>query len=128
MLTFNHIHLRSTDPRRAAAWYVDMLGATIVRETESPAGVSLSLDIGDTRVNVAPQPPDQNLPRGSAEVHLGLEHFGLQTDDLEALLARLQTKGLEVLEPLRALPSGMKIVFVRAPDDVRIELMQVPPA
>ena len=128
MLALNHIHLRSTDPKTAADWYVEMLGATIVRETEGPAGVSVSLDIGGTRVNVAPQAPDQNLPRGSAEVHLGLEHFGLQTDDLEALLARLQTKGLEILEPLRALPTGMKIVFVLAPDDVRIELMQVPPA
>lgn len=128
MLALNHIHLRSTNPRKTAAWYVDMLGATIVRETDTPAGVSVSLDIGGTRLNVAPQPPDRILPRGSAEVHLGLEHFGLETNDLEGLLARLQPKGLEVLEPLRAVPSGMKIVFVRAPDDVRIELMQLPPA
>ena len=128
MLALNHIHLRSTNPRKAAAWYVDMLGATIVRETESPAGVSVSLDIGGTRVNVAPQPADQNLPRGSAEVHLGLEHIGLQSDDLDGLLARMQPKGMEVLEPLRTTPTGLKLVFVRAPDDVRIELMQLPPA
>ncbi|MSQ22484.1 MAG: VOC family protein [Dehalococcoidia bacterium] len=128
MLTLNHIHLRGTNPRKTAAWYVNMLGATIVRETETPAGVSLTLDIAGTRLNVASQPPGQHLPKGSAEVHLGLEHFGLQTDDLEGLLALLQPKGLEILEPLRALPTGMKIVFVRAPDDVRIELMQMPPA
>lgn len=128
MLALNHIHLRSTNPRKTAAWYVDMLGATIVRETEAPTGVTVGVDIGGTRLNVSSPAPDQNPPRGSAEVHLGLEHFGLQTDDLEGLLARLQPKGLEVLEPLRALPTGMKIVFVRAPDDVRIELMQVPPA
>ncbi len=127
MIALNHIHLRSTNTRKAAAWYVDMLGAVIVRETESPAGVSVALDIGGTRVNVAPQPLDQTIPKGSAEVHLGLEHFGMQTDDLEGLLARLKPRGLEILEPLRATPTGLKIVFVRAPDDVRIELMQVPP-
>ncbi len=128
MLTLNHIHLRCTNPKRTAAWYVDMLGAKIVRETETPAGATVTVEIGGTRLNVSSPSPDQKPPRGSAEVHLGLEHFGLQTDDLEGLLARLQTKGLEILEPLRTLPTGMKIVFVRAPDDVRIELMQVPPA
>lgn len=128
MLALNHIHLRCTNPKKTAAWYVDMFGAKIVRETESPAGLTVAVDLGGTRLNVSSPPPGQNLRRGSAEMHLGLEHFGLQADDLEGLLARLQAKGLEVLEPLRTMPTGMKIVFVRAPDDVRIELMQVPPA
>ncbi len=71
------------------------------------------------------------LPPGSADPHLGLEHFGLQTDDLDGQLA----KGRELLGPVRTVDSERyeralgepvaKIAYVRAPDDVRIELVQI---
>jgi len=124
MFALNHIHLKSTDPKKAAAWYVNMLGAKVVQEGATNVG----LDLAGVRVNIGSPQAGQNLPRGSADQHLGLEHFGLHTDDLEGLLARLQSQGLEILEPLRTVGSGLKIVFVRAPDDVRIELMQLPPS
>ncbi len=127
MLQLNHIHLRSHDPRKAARWYVEMLGAKVVRDTENQGAVTVGLDLAGTRINISSPPTGQDVPKGSADVHLGLEHFGLHTADLEQLLAKLSLKGLEVLEPLRTLESGMKTAFVRAPDDVRIELMQLPP-
>ena len=86
----------------------------------------IAIDVGGARINVSSPPPGQSLPRVSANLHLGLDHFGLQTDDIVGLLASLQPKGLEILEPLRLVPSGARIAFVRAPDNVRIELMQVP--
>ncbi len=126
MLSLHHIHLRSTNPQKTVAWYVDMLGAKIVRETETQGAVMIAIDVGDTRINVSSPPPGQNLPRVSANLHLGLDHFGLQTDDIVGLLASLQPKGLEILEPLRTHSTGMKAMLVRAPDDVRIELLQMP--
>lgn len=126
MLALNHIHLRSPEPRKAATWYVEMLGAKIVRETETRGAVGVNMDIAGIRLNVSSPPPGERLPRGSAAPHLGLEHFGLQTEDLEGLLAQLQSKGVVVLEPLRTTESGLKLCFVQAPDDVRIELMQPP--
>lgn len=128
MLQLNHIHLKSTDPRKAAAWYVEMLGAKVIREAEIRGAFSVLLDISGLRVNIGAPLAGQSLPRGSADQHLGLEHFGLQSDDVEGLLARLKAKGVEVLEPMATVGSGTKIVFVRAPDDVRIELMQIAPS
>ena len=122
----NHIHLKATEPRKTAAWYVEMFGAEIVRDTENQGAVFLGLDMAGTRLSISSPAAGQSLPQGSADVHLGLEHYGLETDDLEGLMGRLQSGGVEVLEPLRALESGLKIAFVRAPDDVRIELMQLP--
>ena len=122
MFALNHIHLKSTDAKKAAAWYVNMLGAKLVQE----GATNMSLDLGGLRVNIASPQAGQNLPKGSADQHLGLEHFGLETDDLEGLLAQLKPKGLEILDPLRTVASGLKIVFIRAPDDVRIDLMQLP--
>ena len=118
MLAFNHIHLKSVELGKSAAWYVEKLGAEIVRETAT----SVALDLAGVRVSISGPPPGESLPRGSADPHLGLEHYAFQTDDLDALLAR----DLELLEPVRNLESGLKIAFIRAPDDVRIELMQPP--
>jgi len=54
---------------------------------------------------------------------LGLEHFGLHTDNLAALMATLQRRGVEVLEPMRQGRNGY-VSYVKAPDNVRIELQQ----
>ena len=127
MLALNHIHLKATDPRKTAAWYVEMFGAEIVRDTENQGAVFLAVDVAGIRLSISSPAAGQSLPQGSADVHLGLEHYGLETDDIEGLLARLQAGGVEVLEPLRTVASGLKIAFIRAPDDVRIELMQLSP-
>ncbi len=124
MLSLNHIHLKSQDPRKAAAWYVEMFGAEIVRETDTGGATTLGLDVAGVRLNISSPPPGEALSLGSADPHLGLEHYAIQSDDLEALLAVLEPKGLELLEPFRVADSGAKIAFVRAPDDVRIELIQ----
>ncbi len=127
MIAFHHIHLRSPDPRKTAAWYVEMLGAKIVQETEALGALNENIDLAGTRLVIGSLFYGQELPRGSVDRHLGLEHFGLQTDeDLEQLLTRLQSKGVEILDPLRRMGSGGGFAFIRAPDDVRIELMQLP--
>ncbi len=54
---------------------------------------------------------------------MGLEHFGLRTDDLEGLVSKLQAQGVEVLEPIREGRNGT-ICYIKAPDNVRIEIQQ----
>ncbi len=46
-------------------------------------------------------PPGEELPAANPDPHMGLEHFGLRTDDLEGLVSKLQAQGVEVLEPIR---------------------------
>ena len=69
--------------------------------------------------------------RGSLKIHLGVEtdfrparkaHPALLVDDLEALIARLKARGVEVLEdaPLE----GYVRVYVADPFGNRIELME----
>jgi catechol 2,3-dioxygenase-like lactoylglutathione lyase family enzyme len=113
-------------PHKAAAWYVEMFGAKIV--TDMPAMVILELPGSGAKLGIS---AEAGLPRDSADRHLGLEHFALDTDDVDKLLA----KGLELLEPVRVLDSEQmekaiglpveKIAYIRAPDDVRIELVQL---
>ncbi len=88
-------------------------------------GPSVAIDIGGTRINIMGAPPGEKLPAANPDPHLGLEHFGLRTDDLEGLVSKLQAQGVEVLEPIREGRNGT-ICYIKAPDNVRIEIQQYP--
>ena len=62
---------------------------------------------------------------GDATVHWGIEHFGLNVDDMDAELERLKGFGAEVMEGPIDVDNGPRIAFIKAPDDVRIELLQL---
>lgn len=121
----NHIHIKAQDARQTAQWYVENFGARIGDEVNTNGILTLRTDLGGVRINIT-EPPSDGLPSGTSEPHMGLEHFGIETDDLEGAINSLAGKGVKVLEPIRALPSGMRIAFVEAPDNVRLELMQSP--
>jgi catechol 2,3-dioxygenase-like lactoylglutathione lyase family enzyme len=125
MFRVNHIHLKAPNPKRTAQWYVDMFGAKVVGEGQGLGGSqTVRLDIDGLRINVTSAPAGQTLPEGTAEPHYGLEHFGFDTDDIEGVTARLQAHGTEVLLPITTIPSGVKIAYLKGPDNVRIELVQ----
>lgn len=125
MFRVNHIHLRSPDPRKTAQWYVENLDARIVGEGQGLGGsLAMRMELGGAAVNVSGSPTGQPLPDGSAEYHWGLEHFGLDTDDIAGTLERLQSRGVEVLLPTTTMASGSQIAYIKAPDNVMIELVQ----
>ena len=65
-------------------------------------------------------------PAGSDGARWGLEHFAIESDDIEADIARLQKLGARLQEgPLMA-PNGVRFAFLGVPDGVRVELVQLP--
>ena len=125
MFRVNHIHLRSPDPRSTAQWYVDNLNAKILGEGKGLGdSLAIRMELGGASVNVSGSPTGQPLPDGSADYHWGLEHFGLDTDDIAGSLARLQSNGVEVLLPVTQMTSGSQIAYIKAPDNVMVELVQ----
>ncbi len=54
----------------------------------------------------------------------GEDHFGVEVDDLDEVAADLKKRGVVFgMEP-RDFGPGLRIAFVRGPDNVRIELME----
>ena len=45
---------------------------------------------------------------------------------MDAEIDRLKGFGAELMEGPTQVPNGPRIAFIRAPDDVRIELLQLP--
>lgn len=71
----------------------------------------------------------EKLPEGdplpaAIETRVGVDHFGVAVDDMDAAVTDLKTKGVHfVVEPMQVRP-GVRIAYIEAPDKVRIELCE----
>ena len=120
--SYDHIHLRSLDPMATAQYFNEMFGAEIIESIQSDGQPRIDLDINGLTIFIAKA--DEDTPVGPVDPHLGLDHFGLRVDNLDEAAEDLKSKGAEFsTEPFQLRP-GVKIAFVRAPGDVRIELLE----
>ena len=79
-----------------------------------------------TKVNISEARTNEQMGPGDSVPHWGLEHFGINVDDLDAEIKRLEELGAVLMEGPIDVPNGPRIAFIKAPDDVRIEVMQLP--
>ncbi len=122
--TYDHIHLRTRDPQGMAEFFHDIFDAQIIESVQSDGVARTDLDIDGLRVFIAPVPADADMASGPREPHLGLDHFGFRVDNLDETVAELKRRGADIAVEPRTIRPGVRIAFVRAPDDVRIELLQ----
>ena len=122
----NHIHVKSKDPKKTADWFVEAFNVQIMSDTVRDFGdhFIVTQTEGGLAINISNERTGETLGPGDAKPHFGLEHFGFDTDDIDADLARLTSLGAEVQEGPIDLPDGRKIGFIAAPGDIRIELIQ----
>jgi lactoylglutathione lyase len=122
--SYDHIHLRTKDPEGMARYFEKMFDAKILESVQSDGQPRVDLDINGLMVFIAPVPADADLPASPRDPHLGLDHFGFRVDDVDEAVADLKKRGAEIAVEPRTIRPGVRIAFVRAPDDVRIELLQ----
>ena len=125
---FNHVHVKAPDPAKTANWYVTAFNFKIVSDTVRVSGDRfIRCETADgTVVNISGARTNEQMGGGDATVHWGIEHFGLNVDDMDAEIRRLEGLGAELMEGPIDVPNGPRIAFIKAPDDVRIELLQLP--
>ena len=120
---FDHLHVFCSDVDATERWFVEGLGATLV-ERRLSRGVRVSeLQLGGAQILIrAAREGEQLAPAGAR--HFGADHFGLRVVDVDATVAELRRRGVQIeVEPWDFGPT-MRIAFVKGPDDVRIELVQ----
>ena len=125
---FNHVHLKSPDPGETAGWYVKAFNFQIESDVVRPYGdrfIRCKTPDG-VAVNISGARTNEQMGDGDAVPHWGLEHFGVNVDDLDAEIERLSGLGAELMEGPIDVPNGPRIAFIKAPVDVRIELLQLP--
>lgn len=112
------VFVTSKDPKALVRWYRDVLGIAI----EPWGGAMLRYD--------APGHPPMlvwtAVREGSAQIAPSPREFMLDfaVDDLDAMVARLEAKGVKVLK--RTSDSTGKFAWILDPDGTKIELWQPP--
>jgi lactoylglutathione lyase len=119
----DHVHLRSPDPEATAGWYERMFGAEVIRSMQA-GKPRIDLMLGGLDVFIAAVPPgDGKTGAPPVSPYLGLDHIGLKVGGIDAAVAELKAKGAEfTMEPTTVRP-GVRIAFLRGPEQVTIELV-----
>ena len=122
----NHIHLKSNDPKATADWWVNAFNFTIDSDAVRESGDRFIRCVSENgiRVNISEPMEGQTFAPGDAGLRYGLEHFGLDSADLESDIARLESLGATLLGgPIEMSPT-VRIAFIEVPENVRVELIE----
>ncbi|OLD37580.1 MAG: hypothetical protein AUI57_10370 [Candidatus Rokubacteria bacterium 13_1_40CM_2_68_8] len=121
---YDHMHLRSRDVKKTADYYHRVFDATILESIQSDGRPRTDLDLNGLTIFIAPVSPEAAIPSAPTEPYVGLDHFGLRVENMDEAVAELKRRGARfTLEP-RTIRPGVRIAFVEAPDNVRIELLE----
>jgi len=121
---YDHMHLRSRDVKNTAEYYHRVFGATILESVQSDGRPRTDLDLDGLTIFIAPVPPDAAIQSAPAEPYIGLDHFGLRVENMDEAVAELKRRGARFKMEPRTIRPGVRIAFVEAPDNVRIELLE----
>ena len=121
--TWDHIHLRTTNPEATAAWYERMLGAEVIRTMQQGAS-RIDLKLGGANIFIAPVTAGDGVNPPPKTPYQGLDHFGLTVTGIDAIAADLKAKGVEFTREPTTVRPGTRVCFIRAPQGVSIELLE----
>ena len=111
------VFFRSPDPKELAAWYRDVLGIAI----EDWGGAALKTDAPGHPPVVVWGPFKADTQYFAPSTREFMINFAV--DDLDALLARIEAKGVKVLQRDDSDPSG-RFAWIVDPDGTKVELWQ----
>lgn len=121
IVSLNHVAIAVTDFDAASAFYRDVVGlpqAFAFREADGSPYLSYFQVNRNTFVElmgVTPQRP------------AGFVHFGLEVDDVDAVVKRLRARGVKVGDPGLSDRTKSRIAVAHSPDGTTIELMEFGP-
>lgn len=115
--------LMTADVAAATAFYRDVVGFEIVFE----ADWYVSLRLGAFELGILAH-DHESIPDGYRALPQGVL-VNLEVEDVDAVFERLQSKGVDVVQPLRDEAFGQRHVIVAAPDNVLLDVIQnIPPS
>lgn len=127
----DHIHFYAQDPEATQSFYETCFGAERLGTLPNKAGTGNHFMILGGQVLVVSSFPPGMQARPAPEVGdgalragFGVAHFGLQTADLDGVVARLKAQGVHVHDE----PSGtgpIRYVYASAPDGVVVEIVEL---
>jgi lactoylglutathione lyase len=121
--SYDHVHLRSPDPEETARYYERMFGAEIIKSVMSNGIGRTDMKLGGVMFFIAQVPADSDLAEKPEGSFVGLDHLGLRVRDIDRVCSELRAKGAEFTVEPKTIRPGVRIAFVRGPQNVLIELL-----
>ena len=115
-VSLHHAHVFASNLDDSINFYHEMFGAEIIFDLEVAGARNVMITIGSAKINFYDQPPKD---KGRGPVH----HLGIETDDINALVLHMKSKGFEFRKPVSNL-GYLKYVMALAPDNVLLELFE----
>ena len=115
--SLHHAHLFASNLGESIKFYKEMFGAKILFDLEMAGARNIMIEIGGSKINFYDQPPKD---QGRGAIH----HLGIETDNLEALVAHMKSKGFQFINKIKSF-GPWKYVMAAAPDNVLLELFEV---
>jgi lactoylglutathione lyase len=120
---FDHLHIVSRDPKATARYYEKMFDAKVIETIQADGSLRIDLDLNGLVIFIF-RTADENMPVSPPVRYIGLDHFGLRVNHLEETVNELKRRGAEIITEPFAIRPGLKIAFMRGPENVRIELLE----
>jgi len=121
-LTWDHVHIRSTNPDATAQWFERMLDAEVIRSVQE-GKPRIDVKLGGANIFIAPVATGDGVNPPPATPYQGLDHFGLTCSGIDAIAAELKAKGVQFTKEPTTVRPGVRICFIRGPEGISIELL-----
>jgi catechol 2,3-dioxygenase-like lactoylglutathione lyase family enzyme len=121
-MKIEHFALQVPDPIAMADWYVKHLGCTLARSSGEPAHMRFLKDSSGSVMVELYRNPKVAVPDYAALDPL-LLHLAFLSDDPAADRDRLVAAGARVVEDLVTTPLGDKLIMLRDPWQVALQLV-----
>ncbi len=127
----NHIAVAVNDIDASLNFWCDALGLELAELRDVPAESAqiAFLPVGGTEIElVRPTSEDSGLAKYIEKRGQGMHHLCLETDDIEAMMAQLKEKGVQLInESPREGADGKKYAFIhpKSTGGVLVELYQI---
>ena len=124
---FHHVAIICSDYTRSKAFYTDVLGFSVIDENYREARDSYKCDLAlpdGSQVELFSFPGAP--PRSSRPEAQGLRHLAFKVENLNEVIATLNSKGVNC-EPVRVDEyTGKQFTFFQDPDGLPLELYEQP--
>lgn len=121
-MKLEHVAVNVEEPVAMAKWYEEHLGLRIVLANQAAPYMHFLADAGGSMIEI------YSNPLGAVPDYESMSpyqfHFSLATTDIEAETERLIAAGARSVDPIATSPAGDRLVFLRDPWGVPLQLVQ----
>lgn len=120
-LKIDHIHIHSSDVKRTISFYERMFDGKLVLDTMVGDLHLIRVKVGDGYINIFERAPGVTNPKPEdSPIH----HFAFRVEKFDEVIEELQKRGADFAVGPRNIAGITKMAYIRAPDNVFVEVLE----